>query len=133
MSKRLDRMGDDAAKLLYLLDSIAGLRLLEKCLDSRVPIVKKGGAAALATINDSKSLKILEDHHSIEAKTVLAILSNVEIAKIIPLGSETDLGDRIVRTYSFDELDAANMEEWLRSTYEDTKIEYVPLIKKWRD
>jgi len=133
LSKRLDRMGDDAAKLLYLLDSTAGLRLLEKCLDSRVPIVKKGGAAALATINDSKSLKILEDHHSIEAKTVLAILNNVEIAKIIPLGSETDLGDRIVRTYSFDELEAANMEEWLRSTYEDTKIEYVPLMKKWRD
>lgn len=131
LSKRLDRMGDDAAKLLYLLDSTAGLRLLKKCLDSKVPIVKQGGAAALATINSSESINILENHRSVTATTMLAIIKGVEIAQIIPLGSETDLGDRTVRTYSFDDLEAANMETWLRSTYEDTKINYLPLIKKW--
>lgn len=133
LSKRLDRMGDDAAKLLYLLDDAAGLRLLKKCLDSKIPIVRDGSAAALATINNLDAINALENHRSATASTMLAIMSNIEIAKIVPLGSEVDIGDRTVRTYSFDELEAANMEESLRLNYEDTKVEYLPLMKKWKN
>lgn len=78
-------------------------------------------------------MNALENHRSVTASTMLAIMNNIEIAKIAPLGSEVDIGDRTVRTYSFDELEAANMEEALRLNYEDTKLEYLPLMKKWKN
>ncbi len=131
LCKRLDRMVDDAAKLLYLIDSSSGLQLLNKCLDSDVPIVRDGGAAALALINTSESLNMLKNHNSITAATMLAIINNVEIAKVVPLGSKVEIGNKTVRTYTFDELEIANMEEYLRSAYEDITTDYLPLLKRW--
>lgn len=131
LKKRLDRMVDDAARLLYLMDKDSGLDLLGKCLGSDVPIVRDGGAASLAVVNTPKSLRLLENHGSITAATMIAIINNVEVAKIVPLGSEVEIAGKKVRTYSFDEIEAANMEGWLRSIYEETKKEYLPLLNKW--
>jgi len=117
LSNRLDRMGDKAAQFLYLLDKAAGLKLFKKNLDSGVPYVKDVTAATLATINNSESIAILENNRSVRATTMLAIVNGI--------------GDRKIRTYTFEEIEAANMESWLRSIYEESKKEYLPLMHKW--
>lgn len=55
-----------------------------------------------------------------------------KFGNIAPLDSELETTGRKVRTYSFDDIEAANMKGWLRSIYEDTKDERLPLLNKWR-
>ncbi|WMS86041.1 hypothetical protein [Pleionea litopenaei] len=132
LSKRLDKMGDDAGKFLYLIDQKEGLNLLSKCLSSDVPIVRDGAVTTLATIGTSESIKILRSHGSITTETMLAILEGADIAKVIPLGKEVQIGDKRARTYTFEEIEDANRESNLRYYYEESLEEYRPLLERWK-
>lgn len=132
LSRRLDRMGDEAGILLYLITPKDGLKLLSKNLDSPVPIVRDNSAAILATIQTEESIEILKSHGSVTAATMIAIMDNIKIAEIIPLGKEVIIGNKTVRTYSWEEVEAANMENWLKMCYEDTINKYSSLLTKWK-
>ena len=132
LCKRLDRMGDDAGRLLYLFDEKAGLKLLSKCVSSEVPIVRDGAVTTLAAIGTPEAIEILRNHGSVTTETMLAILNGSEIAKFIPLGSEVQIGDKTTRTFTFEELEDENREDNLKFYYEESRKEYRPLLERWK-
>lgn len=131
LKKRLDRMGDEAAKQLYLLDKKLGLKLLADTLKNGVPYARDNAAVALAVIGTTEAENVLEKHSSLTTRTILAIKNNIPIAKVEPFGQEVEIEGRAVRTYSFDDIEMANKESFLRGYYEEALTEYRPLLTIW--